>query len=72
MQKDQAAAEVRAWAEVKAQVEQVLGSVTVAGYKTLYVFVDELLNIHDQQFSSHVSNMLSQHGKAVFTQKDSI
>ena len=33
MQKDQAAAEVRAWAEAKARVEQVLGSITAAGYE---------------------------------------
>ena len=32
-QKDQAAAEVRVWAEVKAQVEQVLGNITAARYE---------------------------------------
>ena len=67
MQKDQAAAEVRVWGEVKAQVEQVLGSITAVGYKTLYGFVDKLLNICDQQLLSHVSNMLGQHGEPVFT-----
>ena len=60
--KGQAAAEVRAQAEVKAWVEQVLGSITAAGYETLYGFVDKLLNICDQQLSSHVSNMLGTHG----------
>jgi hypothetical protein len=60
-QKDQAATEVRARAEAKARVEHVLGSITAAGYETLYGFVDKLLNIHDQQLSSRVSNMLSQH-----------
>jgi len=64
-QKDQAAAEVRAWAEAKARVEQVLGSITAARYETLYGFVDELLNIRDQQLSSQVSNMLGQHGEAI-------
>ena len=64
-QKDQAAAEVRAQTEVKAQVEQVLGSITAARYEMLYGFVDELLNIRDQQLSSRVSNMLSQHGEAI-------
>ena len=58
-QKDQAAAEVRAWAE------EVLGNITAAGYETLYGFVDKLLNICDQQLSSHVSNMLGQHGEAI-------
>ena len=52
VQKDQAAAEVRAWAEAKARVEQVLGSITAARYETLYGFVDELLNIRDQQLLS--------------------
>jgi len=65
VQKDQAAAEVRAWAEAKARVEQVLGSITAARYETLYGFVDELLNICDQQLSSQVSNMLGQHGEAI-------
>ena len=64
-QKDQAAAEVGARAEAKARVEQVLGSITTAGYETLYGFVDELLNIRDQQLSSRVSNMLGQHGEAI-------
>ena len=33
VQKDQAAAEVRAWMEAKARVEQVLSSITAARYK---------------------------------------
>ena len=33
----------------------------------LYGFVDELLTIHDQQLSSHVSNMLGQHGEAILS-----
>jgi hypothetical protein len=64
-QKDQAAAEVRAWMGAKARVEQVLSSITAAGYEMLYRFVDKLLNIHDQQLSSRVSNMLGQHGEAI-------
>ena len=72
VQKDQAAAEVKVQVETKAQVEQVHGSITAARYKMLYGFVDELLNICDQQLSSHVSNMLSQHGEAVFAQKDNV
>ena len=51
-QKDQAAAEVRAQVEAKAQVEQVLSSITAVD--------DELHNICDQQLSSCVSNMFSQ------------
>jgi hypothetical protein len=44
-------------------IEQVLGSITTAGYETLYAFVDELLNVCNQQLSSCVSKMLDQHGK---------
>ena len=65
VQKDQVAAEVRARAEAKACVKQVLSGITDAGYETLYGFVDELLNIRDQQLSSCVSNLLSQHGEAI-------
>ena len=49
----------------KHRIEQVLGSITAAGYETLYAFVDELLNVRDQQFSSCVSNMLGQHGEEI-------
>ena len=65
--KDQAAAEVRARAEAKARVEQVLSSITAVGYETLYGFVDELLTIHDQQLSSRVANMLGQHSEAILS-----
>jgi hypothetical protein len=64
-QKDQAASEAKARAATKHRIEQVLGSITAAGYETLYAFVDELLNIRDQQFSSRVSNMLGQHGEEI-------
>ena len=56
-QRDQAAAEAKAWAGTKHHIKQVLGSITAAGYETLYAFVDELLNVHDQQFSSRVSKV---------------
>jgi hypothetical protein len=64
-QRDQAAAEAKARAATKHRIEQVLGSITAAGYETLYAFVDELLNVRDQQFSSRVSKMLGQHGEAI-------
>jgi hypothetical protein len=51
-QKDQEAADVLARAVSKARVEQVLGSITSAGYQSLYDFVDELLNVRDQQLSA--------------------
>ena len=66
MQKDQAATGVRARAEAKAGVEQVLSSIMAAGHKTLYGFVDELPTIHDQQLSSCIFNMLGQHWEAIF------
>jgi hypothetical protein len=50
---------------MKSLVEQVLRSIMAAGYQCLYDFVDKLLNVHDQQLSSHVSKMLGQHGKAI-------
>ena len=64
-QKDQEAADVLARAVSKARVEQVLGSITSAGYQSLYDFVDELLNVRDQQLSARVSRMLGQHGEAI-------
>ena len=64
-QKEQAAAEAKARAATKHRIEQVFGSITAAGYETLYAFVDELLNVCDQQFSSRVSNMLGQHGEEI-------
>ena len=51
--------------DAKARVEQVLSSITTAGYGSLYGFVDELLNIRDQQISVHVSWMLGHHGNEV-------
>jgi hypothetical protein len=64
-QKDWAAADVKARTDEKSRIEQVLGSVTAAGYQSLYDFVDELLNVHNQQLSSRVSKMLGQHGEAI-------
>ena len=64
-QKDQAAVEAKARAATKHRIKQVFGSITAAGYETLYTFVDELLNVRDQQFSSRVSNMLGQHGEEI-------
>ena len=64
-QKEQAAAEAKARAATKHRIEQVFGSITAAGYETLYAFVDELLNVHDQQFSSRIANMLDQHGEEI-------
>jgi hypothetical protein len=49
----------------KVRVEQVLSSITIAGYDSLYGFVDELLNIRDQQISARVSRMLGRHGNDV-------
>lgn len=48
-------------AEVKFRVQQVLNSVSAAGYQSLFGFVDELLHIRDQQISSQVSRMLGRH-----------
>ena len=59
------AAEEKQCAEVKSRVEQVLKSVTAAGYKSLFEFVNELLHIRDQQISSQVSRMLGRHGEEV-------
>ena len=64
-QRDQAAVEAKARAAMKHHIEQVLGSITAAGYETLYAFVDELLNVRNQQLSSHVSKMLDQHREAI-------
>ena len=43
----------------------LLSSITVAGHETLYAFVDELLNVHNQWLSSRVSKMLDWQGKAI-------
>jgi len=51
--------------EAKLRVEKVLGSVTAAGYGSLFAFMDELLNIRDQQLSAQVSRMLGQHGEDI-------
>ena len=64
-QKDQAAAEANERTESKFRIERVLGCITEAGYETLYDFVNELLNVRDQQYSSRISKMLSQHGETV-------
>ena len=64
-QKDQATADAKAHADEKSHVELVLRSVTSAGYQSLYDFVDELLNVCDQQLSSCISKMLGQHGEAI-------
>ena len=57
--------EVKAQVVMKHHIEQVLGSITTAGYETLYAFVDELLNVHNQWLSSRVSKMLDWQGKAI-------
>jgi hypothetical protein len=64
-QKDQAATNAKAHADEKSHIEQVLGSVTAAGYQSVYDFVDKLLNVCNQQLSSCISKMLSQHGEAI-------
>ena len=64
-QKDWAAADTKARTDEKSHVEQVLRSITAAGYQSLYDFVDELLNVCDQQLSSCISKMLGQHGEAI-------
>ena len=61
----QAAADLKDRADSKSRVEQVLGGITDAGYKSLYDFVGELLHIRDQQISSRVSKMLGIHGEAI-------
>ena len=63
--KDWVAADAKARADEKSHVEQVLESITAAGYQSLYYFVNELLNVRNQQLSSCVSKMLSQHGEAI-------
>ena len=52
-------------AESTSRVQHVLESITAAGYDSLYAFVDELLNIQDQQLSAQVSRMLGRHGEAI-------
>ena len=52
-------------AESTSCVQHVLESITAAGYDSLYAFVDELLNIQDQQLSAQVSRMLGRHGEAI-------
>jgi hypothetical protein len=64
-EKDAALVLERQRADAKSRVEAVLGSMTAAGYNSLYDFVDELLTIRDQQISSRVSKMLGQHGEAI-------
>jgi hypothetical protein len=64
-EKDAALVLERQRADAKSRVEAVLGSMTAAGYNSLYDFVDELLIIRDQQISSQVSKMLGQHGEAI-------
>jgi hypothetical protein len=64
-QNDWAATDAKVHADEKSHVEQVLQSITAAGYQSLYDFVDELLNVCDQQLSSCISKMLGQHGEAI-------
>ena len=47
----------RLWAEENTRLQQVLGSITAAGYN-LYGFLDKLLNTRDRATSSQVSQML--------------
>ena len=56
---------MKAHTDEKSHVEQVLGSITATGYQSLYDFMDELLNVHNQQLLSHVSKMLGQHGEVI-------
>ena len=63
--KDQEAAAILTRTASKARVKHVLGSITSAGYQSLYDFVDKLLNVRDQQLSSRVSRMLGQHGEEI-------
>ena len=63
--KDQEATAILTRTASKARIEQVLGSITSACYQSLYDFVDELLNVCNQQLSSHVSRMLGQHGEEI-------
>jgi hypothetical protein len=62
---DKATADLKERADAKSRVERMLSSITAAGYETLYSFVDELLNVRDQQISSRVSKMLGQHGEDI-------
>ena len=62
---DEKAADEKKCEDAKARVEQVLSSITTAGYDSLYGFVDELLNIRDQQISARVSRMLGRHGNDI-------
>jgi hypothetical protein len=55
------AAEEKQRGDLTSRVRQVLESMTAAGYDSLYAFVDELLNIRDQQLSARVSRMLGRH-----------
>jgi hypothetical protein len=49
--------------ESRARVELVLGSVSAAGYDTLFDFMDELINTKDPIRSSQVSRMLILRGE---------
>jgi hypothetical protein len=64
-QKDKEATDMKELADAKSRVKQVLSSITGARYKTLYAFVDQLLNVQDQQLSSCVSKMLGQNSKDI-------
>lgn len=50
---------------MKSYIEHVLGNVIAAGYDSLFTYMNELLNIHDQQLSAQVSQMLGHHGKQI-------
>jgi hypothetical protein len=64
-QKDWTAADAKARTDKKSHVEQVLRSITAAGYQSLYDFVDELLNVCNQRLLSRISKMHGQHGEAI-------
>ena len=62
---DKATANLKERADAKSLVERMLSSITAAGYKTLYSFVDELLNVRDQQILSCVLKMLGKRDDAI-------
>lgn len=64
-QKGQEAAAMLVWTTLKVHIEQVLKSITAVSFQSLYYFVDKLLDVHNQQLSTHVSKMLDQHGEAI-------
>lgn len=70
LQQEQAAQEAeqqrtRELEAAKWRVEIVLGTITQVGYGSLYMFVDEILTLPDQQILLRVSNMLGHHSEAI-------